>query len=122
MPTAIGIGGHLMMGRGEDASGGRTRASTLADAFESLVARCISTAEYTVARDFILRETEQDFREIAAEPEEINPKGRLQELLQAIAPSAPLYEVISQSGPEHQKHSSVASFGRISSGARHGTQ
>ena len=102
--TAIGIGGHLMMGRGEDASGGRTRASTLADAFESLVGAMYLDGGYEEARNFILRETEQDFREIAAEPEEINPKGRLQELLQAIAPSAPLYEVISQSGPEHQKH------------------
>jgi ribonuclease-3 len=100
----IGIGGHLMMGRGEDASGGRTRASTLADAFESLVGAMYLDGGYGEVRDFILRETEEDFREIAAEPEEINPKGRLQEILQAIAPSAPLYEVISQSGPEHQKH------------------
>ncbi len=102
--AAIGLGGHLMMGRGEDASGGRTRASTLADAFESLVGAMYLDGGFIVARDFILRETETDFREIAAEPEEINPKGRLQELLQAIAPSAPLYEVITQTGPEHQKN------------------
>lgn len=102
--ASIGLGGHLMMGRGEDASGGRTRASTLADAFESLVGAMYLDGGYEVVRDFILRETETDFQQIAAEPEEINPKGRLQELLQAIAPSAPLYEVITQSGPEHQKN------------------
>jgi ribonuclease III len=101
--AAIGIGGHLMMGRGEDASGGRTRASTLADAFESLIGAMYLDGGYDDARDFILRETAEDFRQIAAEPEEINPKGRLQELLQAIAPSAPLYEVVTQTGPEHQK-------------------
>lgn len=102
--SAIGLGGHLMMGRGEDASGGRTRASTLADAFESLVGAIYLDGGYEEARDFILRETRDDFAQMAAEPEEINPKGRLQEILQAIEPSAPVYEIIAQSGPEHLKH------------------
>jgi len=102
--AALGLGAHLMMGRGEDASGGRTRASTLADAFESLVGAMYLDGGYEAVRDFILRETEMDFRQIAARPEEINPKGRLQELLQALAPSAPVYEVVTQTGPEHQKH------------------
>jgi ribonuclease-3 len=102
--SAIGIGGHLMMGRGEDASGGRTRASTLSDAFESLVGAMYLDGGYEEARDFILRETEGAFALLTAEPEEINPKGKLQELLQAVAPSAPVYEVIAQTGPEHQKN------------------
>ena len=34
----------------------------------------------------------------------VNPKGRLQELLQALSPRSPVYTVVSQSGPEHQKH------------------
>lgn len=102
--SAIGLGGHLMMGRGEDASGGRTRASTLADAFEALVGALYLDGGYDRARDFILRETVEDFAQMTREPEEINPKGRLQEILQAITPSAPVYEIISQSGPEHQKH------------------
>jgi ribonuclease-3 len=101
---AIGLGGHLMMGRGEDASGGRTRASTLADAFESLVGAIYLDGGYEKSRDFILREASAEFAAIAAAPEEINPKGRLQELLQSISPSAPTYEVLSQSGPEHSKH------------------
>lgn len=102
--SAIGLGGHLMMGRGEDASGGRARASTLADAFEALVGALYLDGGYDRAKEFILRETEEDFAEMAREPEEINPKGRLQEILQAITPSAPIYEVVAQSGPEHQKH------------------
>jgi ribonuclease-3 len=101
--AAIGLGGHLMMGRGEDASGGRTRASTLADSLEALVGAVYLDGGYESARDFILREAEADFARMASEPEEINPKGRLQEILQAITPCAPLYEVVAQSGPEHQK-------------------
>jgi len=102
--AAIGIGGHLMMGRGEEASGGRTRASTLADAFEALVGAMYLDGGFEVTRDFILREAKVDFELMTLEPEEINPKGRLQEILQAITPTAPHYEVLSQSGPEHQKN------------------
>jgi len=46
---------------------------------------------------------EEVFTEIANQPEEINPKGYLQEILQAIEPAAPDYQIISQSGPEHSK-------------------
>jgi ribonuclease-3 len=34
---------------------------------------------------------------------DINPKGQLQELLQSISPRSPIYELVSQSGPEHEK-------------------
>jgi len=40
---------------------------------------------------------------VAEEPVDINPKGQLQELLQSISPRSPVYELISQSGPEHEK-------------------
>jgi ribonuclease-3 len=41
---------------------------------------------------------------VTAEPEAINPKGKLQEILQALAPSSPVYEILEESGPEHLKH------------------
>jgi len=99
----IGLGAYLMMGRGEDSSGGRVRASTLSDAFEALIGAMYLDGGYAVVRDFIVREAAADFAEMVLKPEEINPKGRLQELLQSIAPKAPVYEILSQTGPEHQK-------------------
>ncbi|MFY8216136.1 MAG: ribonuclease III family protein, partial [Chthoniobacterales bacterium] len=99
----IGLGAYLMMGRGEDASGGRSRASTLSDAFEALIGALYLDGGYGVVRDFIVREAQKDFASMVEQPDEINPKGHLQELLQSIAPSAPVYEILSQSGPEHQK-------------------
>jgi ribonuclease-3 len=51
----------------------------------------------------VLRATEDDFERIARNPEEVNPKGALQEILQAIEPCAPIYEVLEQSGPDHSK-------------------
>src|SRR5207253_15359 len=44
-----------------------------------------------------------DLEELAEKPVDVNPKGDLQELLQGISPHSPIYELISQSGPEHEK-------------------
>jgi len=54
-------------------------------------------------RKFILGQAKADLAQLAEEPVDINPKGHLQELLQSISPRSPVYELISQSGPEHDK-------------------
>ncbi len=102
--AALDLGQHLMMGRGEEASGGRHRASTLSDSFEALIGGIYLDGGLGAARIFILRMAAGDLEAVAAEPEEINPKGKLQELLQALAPSAPVYELLEESGPEHLKY------------------
>jgi ribonuclease-3 len=102
--ATLNLGEHLMMGRGEEASGGRERASTLGDLFEALVGGIYLDGGLGAARIFILRVAAADLATVAAEPEEINPKGKLQELLQSRAPSAPVYELLEESGPEHLKH------------------
>ena len=98
------LGEHLMMGRGEEASGGRDRASTLGDSFEALVGGIYLDGGLRAAKQFILKVAAENLTTVAAEPEEINPKGKLQELLQAVAPSSPVYELLDESGPEHLKH------------------
>ena len=101
---AIGIGEYLMMGRGEESSGGRLRASALADAFEALIGAMFLDGDLETVRQFVLREAEPDIQNLLHEPVHVNPKGRLQELLQALSPRSPVYTVVKQSGPEHQKH------------------
>jgi ribonuclease-3 len=101
--AALDLGRHLLMGRGEEASGGRERASTLADAFEALIGAIYLDSNFDEARKFILAQARPDLERIAQEPVDINPKGDLQELLQAISPMSPVYETISESGPEHDK-------------------
>ena len=100
---ALDLGSFLMMGRGEEASGGRERASNLADAFEAVVGAMYLDGGFEAARIFLLRQMEEVFADLASQPEEINPKGFLQEKLQSIAPNAPEYELLSQTGPEHLK-------------------
>jgi ribonuclease III len=98
------LGEHLMMGRGEDASGGRDRSSTLGDSFESLIGGIFLDGGIRAAKNFILRVAAEDLRRVSETPEEFNPKGRLQEILQSVAPSSPVYELLEESGPEHRKH------------------
>ena len=101
--AALELGRYLMMGRGEDASGGRERNSTLADAFEALIGAIYLDSDLATVRRFILTETAKDLAQLAEEPGDVNPKGNLQELLQSISPRSPVYETVSQSGPEHEK-------------------
>ena len=101
--AALDLGHYLLMGRGEEASGGRDRASTLADAFEALIGAIYLDSDLETAKKFILEQARADLEQLAEEPVDINPKGHLQELLQSISPRSPVYEVLSQSGPEHEK-------------------
>ena len=100
---ALGLGSFLMMGRGEESSGGRERASNIADAFEAVVGAIYLDGGFEASRIFLLRQMEEVFADLASQPEEINPKGILQEKLQSITPNAPEYELLSQTGPDHSK-------------------
>lgn len=105
--TKLDLGRHLLLGRGEEASGGRARSSTLADAFEALLGAIFLDGDLETARRFVLTEMEAELGRLEEEPLEINPKGQLQELLQSISPRSPVYELISQVGREHEKTFSV---------------
>jgi ribonuclease-3 len=98
------LGEHLMMGRGEEASGGRDRDSTLGDSFEALVGGIYLDGGLKAAKSFILNVADDNLEAVMAEPEEINPKGKLQEILQGVAASSPVYELLEESGLEHLKH------------------
>jgi ribonuclease III len=101
--AALDLGRYILMGRGEESSGGRERTSTLADAFEALIGAIYLDGGLDPARSFILAQMRGDLEQLAITPVDINPKGHLQELLQSISPRSPIYELVSQSGPEHEK-------------------
>jgi ribonuclease-3 len=103
----LDLGRHLIMGRGEEASGGRQRDSTLSDAFEALLGAIYLDSDLETVRRFILEEMKTEMARLEEEPLEVNPKGQLQELLQAISPRSPVYELLSQQGREHEKTFSV---------------
>lgn len=103
----IDLGRHLLMGRGEEASGGRQRDSTLGDAFEALLGAIYLDSDLETVRGFILEQMRDLLEQLEEEPLEVNPKGQLQELLQAISPRSPMYELLAQHGREHEKMFSI---------------
>lgn len=100
---ALGLGNHLILSRGEENTGGRERASALADAFEALLGAIFLDGGFDAARKFVLHEFNAKVGELGALPGIENPKGELQELLQSRSPSAPEYQLISASGADHDR-------------------
>jgi ribonuclease III len=100
---ALGIGEHLLMSRGEISSGGRDRASSLCDAFESVIGAMFLDGGYTAACEFVLRCFRDRFDNFKILPNLSNPKGELQEFLQSRSPEPPRYTVTSSSGPDHDR-------------------
>lgn len=104
----ISLGKYVMLGKGEESSGGRTRPSTLADAFEALLGAIYLDSGFDAAKEVILRITADGIIKISEQPDEKNPKGQLQEILQAIIPESPVYSVKNESGPDHSKKFEVS--------------
>jgi ribonuclease-3 len=99
----ISLQDHLILSRGEEANLGRSRASALADAFEALIGAVFLDGGFDEARAFVLRSFHRAFGELTAIPTLDNPKGELQEILQAHSPDAPHYEVVRATGPDHDR-------------------
>ncbi len=99
----VHLGDYVLLGKGEEATGGRRRLSTLADAFESLIGAIYLDSGQPPAKALIMRLFEGEIEGMIESPEERNPKGELQECLQAIHPTAPIYKIIGQSGPDHRR-------------------
>src|SRR6266511_1152355 len=97
------LGEHLLVSRGEELNGGRERPSTLADAFEALLGAIYLDAGFEAARGFVLRQFREEFGELEVIPNLENPKGELQEMLQANTTEAPQYQLESVSGPDHNR-------------------
>ena len=99
----IRLGDRLRMGRGEESSGGRDRDSTLADAMEALTAAVYLDGGLEAARAMVLRVCEEPLAQLKEQPTEVNPKGQLQELVQARGPGSLRYMILREDGPDHKK-------------------
>ena len=98
----LGLGEHLRLGKGEEASGGRDRDSNLADAFEALLGAVFLDGGITTATEVTMCLMKEDLSNVS-EDDTGNPKGRLQEMLQAIRRESPGYRVLDEEGPDHLK-------------------
>jgi ribonuclease III len=99
----LGLGQNLLVSRGEELHGGRERPGALADTFEALLGALFLDGGFEPACEFILREFSAAFGELSVIPILENPKGELQEWLQASSSEAPHYHVVSATGPDHDR-------------------
>jgi ribonuclease-3 len=99
----LDLGAHLILSRGEEMTGGRERASALADALEALLGAIFLDGGFEAAREFILHEFRPGLDGLGELPDIDNPKGELQELLQARSEQAPEYQIVSASGADHDR-------------------
>jgi ribonuclease-3 len=99
----LGLGSQLILSRGEESHGGRERQSALADSFEAVLGAVFLDGGFPAAEGFVRAHFSSAFEGLTAIPRLENPKGELQELLQASSNEAPLYHVASASGPDHDR-------------------
>ena len=107
---AIELGSFLMLGKGEDKTGGRTNKSILADAFEALLAAIYLDADKngkTVVGEFLMPFIYQEIKDSSISGETVDYKTMLQQFTQQSDGELPEYVEISQSGPDHMKRFEV---------------
>lgn len=99
---AMGFGEHMLLGRGEERTGGRERVSVLADMVEAVIAAIYLDSGIDEARRFIMENVLSDV-EIGEAHRFADYKTELQELVQRKANCRISYELIGESGPDHNK-------------------
>jgi ribonuclease-3 len=100
----IRLGDHLLLGRGEEKTGGRFKQALLADGYEALIAAIYLDGGLPAAAGFLERELNDAIE--AGEGQSVvgqDYKSALQERLQALGRALPEYRVAAESGPDHRK-------------------
>ena len=97
------LGKALFIGKGEEANGGRQRDSNLADGLEAVLGAVYLDGGFDSAKELVLRIVSTALKEVTSSPLSGNPKGELQEALQAIGTESPSYSILSATGPDHEK-------------------
>jgi ribonuclease-3 len=99
----IRLGEHLLLGRGEEKTGGRQKQALLADAYEALIAGIYLDGGLEAASAFLLRELKDDIDAGQAQTIARDYKSALQERVQAEGRPLPEYRVSGEEGPDHRK-------------------
>lgn len=103
LAATLKLGDYLLLGKGEETSGGRKRQTNLADAFEALIGAIFLDQGMDAASDFILSKLFSQLDKVKAEGVGRNYKTLLQELTQIKYKQLPAYRVLEALGPEHAK-------------------
>jgi ribonuclease-3 len=103
----IELGRFIFLGRGEERTGGRARPSILADALEALMGAIYLDGGLDAVAAVAARLFQNELGDVESHAR-LDYKSRLQERAQALWQAAPVYEVVGESGPDHDKRFEVA--------------
>jgi ribonuclease-3 len=99
----IGLNNHIFLSTEEEKSGGAERPSIVSDAVESVIAAIYMDGGFEAARKFVLEQIYSRKADVRSDSSQRNYKGELLELVQGRGESMPRYDVVSQTGPDHEK-------------------
>lgn len=105
---AIGLGALILMSENMDSSEGRSNQTILADAFEAIVGAVYLDLGFSAARRFVCAVLDQCVSLEEAAADKSNHKSRLLEYVQGLGLEQPVYEVLSEEGPSHDRTFTVA--------------
>ena len=108
--SRLGFEKFLLMSRGEAKDMGRARQVILANCIEAVIGAMYLDSGYQTCTNFIAREVLVELDNIIEDGKYIDPKSRLQELMQEKNGITPHYGVISETGPDHNKTFVLAAF------------
>ena len=107
LASSLKFGDWLLLGQGEEANGGRTKASNLANAMEALIGALYLDQGLVKARRFIVRQLKPGLARIKAGKTTPNYKALVQELIQGQKRPTPVYRLVETTGPDHSKEFTV---------------
>ena len=99
----IGIGPHLLLGKGEELTEGRDKNSILADAVEAIIAAIYLDGGFDAAFSFVEKQFQERLRKVNRSRYATDYKSKLQERVQSIYHQVPRYQVVDSKGPDHDK-------------------
>lgn len=106
----IELGKYIILGHGEECTGGRTRMSILSDAFEAIIAAIYLDSNLEVVREWILGQLYETIMDASRGKMFKDYKTEFQEKMQKRGEVKITYEVVSESGPDHDKNFVVNLF------------
>jgi len=107
MATTIKLGDYLYLGKGEEASGGRSKPANLAGAFEAIIAAIFLDQGLIITREFILSLFKEELQRVSSHGVKGDYKSQLQEFIQTREQQTPAYQVVETTGPDHDRRFTV---------------
>ena len=110
LAKALGVDRAILLGKGEEQSGGRAKKAILADAMEAIIGAYYLDEGFEAANRFVLRMLEPEIQKVLENRHHKDYKTILQEYMQKYRRSYPQYKLVRRSGPDHDRTFWISCF------------